>query len=311
MVFPANSVLMAAARWMALLKNGDLGQARMVIATVPMFRDLTQTQYELGLHWLSEVGLLGDCGPAAGVEPGFRVLERALIHDRPLWINLIDQDTADEGDFPSDLMGAAMALGLDEQHVLAAVRSVTGRFDDEARRKLGALGEVELVELLMTVTSGEVRHVARLSDAFGYDIEWARGERMLRLEVKTTSRGGELVFYLSRNEYEVARREPDWRLLVLFAPRGESVEAIVTVDRSWILANGPSDSLGGAVWESARFRPTGDVLAVGIFGLNSGIGDYDSFDRRTTILGSSYEPGNRPSWWPSNSPGFASRGDQS
>lgn len=97
--------------------------------------------------------------------------------------------------------------------ILRSARRVAHSSVDEAIRKaLGDLAESVVLRHFI-VTDRRPVHVARVSDAFGYDIELSVGG-VERIEVKASSSRTQGSFHLTRNEYEKAKYYGDeWSLI--------------------------------------------------------------------------------------------------
>ncbi len=167
---------------------------------------------------------------------------------------------------PEDGSSAAEALGIEPVEALAILRSCWGKVDTTERAKFGAVGECALVSLLESVSDFEVRHVAAESDGYGYDIDAAVLDMAMHIEVKTTTRRGRLSIFLSRNEFETMRRDPDWLLVSLRVDDALNPIATATIDRDWIAEAVPEDRPGGR-WESTRFDVPPHALTPGVLPL--------------------------------------------
>ncbi len=100
--------------------------------------------------------------------------------------------------------------------------------DDVANLELGLVGESHVLrELRLKIDKDlhdQIKHVSVENDALGYDIaspspHEARGQVLI--EVKTTSRPGQVLnFFLSRNEFEVGIRVPNYFLVFVRVEAG-------------------------------------------------------------------------------------------
>jgi hypothetical protein len=139
------------------------------------------------------------------------------------------------------------ALGvLGEEHVAAV-----------ARGELEALGRDDL--------ASAVRRVSLVSDQLGYDVVAPRmsGDSR-RLEVKTAGRtlDGLAHFYLSRNEAEVGRRDPQWALV--YCERvSERTELVGWCGGPALEPYLPTDAEGGR-WRVAEMSLPLPTLSVGL-----------------------------------------------
>ena len=151
------------------------------------------------------------------------------------------------------------------------------RFDDAARRRVGEIGEElvvraareELRRLGRADLARAVRRVSLISDQLGYDVTAPRlAGPPRRLEVKATNQVAEresITIYLSRNEADVARRVPEWALVIC------EVEDVETRDGrllGWCAhrsfeADLPSDTDRGR-WEQVRIELDPSHLVPGL-----------------------------------------------
>lgn len=296
---PPDSILRAAARWLQQLRHSPPDRARAMFTAHPRYGDLTLTQYEAGLDWLKSAGLVSASGTvdqarfAGVISDEAVVLEAALEHACPPWVRDADRIIGSADDLPDDLVGAAECLNLDPQDGLAAVRQVWGKVDTSLREEIGSAGEVALAQLLACNTAAEVIHVAAQADGYGFDIVVRSGTHRANLEVKSTTRRGRLSIYLSRNEYEVMRADPNWHLVVLLLDDARDVTAIGSVSASWVRETAPVDSSNESSWQSARFDVPPGVPRPGLtsslpWALPTLPSDH--------ILATGYRPGDQPAW---------------
>ena len=111
----------------------------------------------------------------------------------------------------------------------------------------------------------QVQRVSLVSDSLGYDV-WAPsiGATSRHLEVKTSTRlaFGSFEFYLSRNEFEVGRREAAAWALVACHIDGERVADVGWCRAAALGAYLPDDQNG--YWTEARVRLPRAVLVDGL-----------------------------------------------
>jgi hypothetical protein len=146
---------------------------------------------------------------------------------------------------------ALAALGaVGEQHVL-----------QYARGELIAAGAPDLVD--------QVVQVSRISDQLGYDVIAPRLDgHPRRLEVKTTRRRrwrGEV--FLSRNEYEVGLRDPDWALVVVEIDTDETPTLAGWCRADRLQPMIPEDRHADGRWVSASLQQPSALLTNGLPGL--------------------------------------------
>src|SRR5262245_54571514 len=118
-------------------------------------------------------------------------------------------------ELPDDRLEAASALALDEDSAFQCIVSIWGKVDAATRELVGARGEEQLVALLAASLSARVEHVSLQSDGLGYDIAVSERNFLSHLEVKSSTRQSRLSVFLSRNEFEVMRRDPSWALIAV------------------------------------------------------------------------------------------------
>ncbi|MFD6141163.1 protein NO VEIN domain-containing protein [Promicromonospora sp. NPDC060271] len=240
-----------------------------MLHTSPRFADLTPSQYATGLAWLDETGLLKG---AAGVgSASQRVFERAVADAE--WFPDADMLIREPAELPADAREIADGLRLDEQDAFQAIRAVWGLFDDTQRKAIGAAGEKALVGLLRATTAADVDHVAACADGYGYDVVVSGSGVIAHLEVKSTTRHGRLVVYLSRNEFETMLVDPQWHLVVLRLTGQHTIEAISTVSNDSLRKLVPLDHTAGGRWESARLTLHKGMLRGGIPALSGLVTD--------------------------------------
>lgn len=263
-MLPPPGVLAAAHRWLRLLQHSSLDQASAFIRADPRYTDLTPTQYATALDWLLATGLVTDTGThqelsprAAGLaDSRLRELlfERTLAAAPPVWLADADTLVRDPSDLPQDVADLAAALGLGETDAMLAVRRTHGRVDLEARQRVGAAGEAALVALLEQRWPGSTDHVSLEADGLGYDVAFTEAGVTWHLEVKTTSRRGQLLCFLSRNEHEVGLLDPAWRLVVVGLGEADDLVALATADHQSLSPRSPQDQDAATRWESARYQ---------------------------------------------------------
>ncbi|WP_442819211.1 protein NO VEIN domain-containing protein [Streptomyces sp. NBC_01236] len=224
---PGEGTRRAARRWLEHLHVADIPRLRSLFTHHPDYSDLTPVQYADGLAWLLRQGL---------ITPDGRSLVRFSAHEQ--------RDRA----------------------AAARVSQVRWTPDaDTARRETGAAGERAVVRLLELSGSPHLVHVALLSDAYGYDIQAESKDGAVgHIEVKATTDPTRLRVHLTRHEYEVMCRDPDWLLTaVLVGAHGDALN-VVTVRRDWLVLAAPEDRDHHGQWESARFSIPDHVLTPGI-----------------------------------------------
>ena len=103
--------------------------------------------------------------------------------------------------------------------------------------------------------------MALTDDGLGYDVAATTEIGTWHLEVKTSARRGRLLIYLSRQEFEISKLDPQWRLVVAGLDHSRQLAAVATVDPCVLLSRAPVDSHFDARWASARFElKPGDLV---------------------------------------------------
>ena len=254
----------------------------------PKFSDLTPTQYMAALDWLSALGIVivdggrprltaGPDRPVGGED----LLGLAIQHVVPDWLQDFDQ-FVDDSDLPLDLLEMADDLGVGSDQAWKVANRIAVKVDAQARAEVGAAGELALVELLSSCLDARVQHVSTESDAYGYDIAVSGDAGIWHLETKSTTRRGRLIIYLSRHEFETARIDSDWRLVVVLLDASYAALGVATVRREWIFDVVPEDHSPLGRWESIRLSPPREALEAGL----SGIGECLKPDMRDTASAS-------------------------
>ena len=160
-------------------------------------------------------------------------------------------------------------LGSDlEPIVLSVHRAITFSADDELRKQIGDAGELAVISALERAGI-KPKHVALVSDAYGYDIEYGSDQNLRRLEVKAcVERTADRVI-VTRNQYEKATVfASSWRLVqVCFASRvivnrGATCADILGIRElpaDSIVTLAPPETHGFKWLDSAEIRPPNDL----------------------------------------------------
>jgi hypothetical protein len=261
-------------RWLRILETSTLGQAWSLIRADSNYTDITQTQYASALEWLSALGLLssGLHGTALSsvikelphAQANQLLFERILEHATPAWLPDADLLIPDATELPQDAAELAVALGLSDEVALQVVRLVHGRIDLAQRSRVGSAGERAVIELLESLWPGSTSHIALTDDGFGYDVLFLHKNAEWHLEIKTTTRRGRLVIYLTRHEHEVGLNDPNWRLIIVGLSDQLQLQALATVQYLDIVGRSPRDLCAAAKWQSASHQLTSYDLQPGL-----------------------------------------------
>jgi hypothetical protein len=100
-------------------------------------------------------------------------------------------------------------------------KKILKKIDQELLNKIGLDGELAVIEELRNHLElselPRVRHISRVDDSAGFDIQAPsikNIEETLLLEIKTSVRPGEhFTFYITKNEARVARQNENWFLV--------------------------------------------------------------------------------------------------
>lgn len=307
---PAKSIVKASARWLQLLRTSTVDQAAATVRANAAYVDLTMTQYSSGLELLKSLNLLDENASGALVlspvvsclaveHIGQVLLERLLEVSLPAWLRDADVLIRDVDEIPDDAMETAEALNLGGEVTYSVIRTVHGHIDLEQRNSVGLAGEEALLQMLEQSWPGSTTHVAKISDGFGYDILFHHEGQEWRLEVKSTTRRGRLVMFLSRNEYEVSLRDPRWRLVIVGLDPSMQLKAVATVKEDVFLRRSPADTSKESRWQSASHELSAADLHRGLSFVGTSNSWDDPADR--TIPGLTSQLPNQFSWMPPRS----------
>lgn len=263
MRLPPEPVLLAAKRWVEILPaSGGVPRALALLTTHTRYSDLTPTQYSTALTWLRDLDLLDSIGsrvPAANQVLG-AIFEKAA----PPWVQDADDLVRSPDELPTDIISAGEALGLDPSAVYEQLISSWAKVDTAARERVGAAGEAALVGLLREKSDALVEHVSTWSDGFGYDVAFSAETVSGHLEVKSTTRVGRFTAYLSRHEYDVMLRDPDWVLVTVRLTAELDLAGVGSVPSDWVAANVPQDAGTFGAWAAVKLSIPGEVISSGI-----------------------------------------------
>jgi len=285
MVLP-NAIVVALGRWLRLLRSSSFAKASEIIRVSAAFSDLTLTQYASALELAKHLQLVVS-GPeglqlAEGIrntaddQVGQKVFRVLLEQSSPLWLADADSLVPTPTDLPQDALALAEQLGIHEMEAFAVVKQLYGKIDLEQRSRVGAAGEKALVAFLEERWPGSTEHIALTDDGFGYDVLFRHNSSEWHLEVKSTLRRGRLVVHLSRQEYEVGKLDPCWRLVVVGLDNDLRLRAIATARNLDVLRRAPLDTCHEVRWRAASHQLNSQDLEPGIpFVLNQWTGEDD------------------------------------
>ena len=309
-MLPSDAIVRAAARWLRLLRTSSIGQASAILKSDAMYVDLTLTQYSSGLELLKSLRLViknpgGDLCPTSTVlnlptrQVDHLLFERILEWSQPSWLPDADVLVPDPGEIPQDAAALADVLRLGDDAAFSAIQLVRGHIDLEQRSRIGRAGEQGLLRLLESRWPGSTTHMAEVSDGFGYDILFRHESKEWHLEVKSTTRRGRLVVYLSRHEHEISLRDPQWRLIVVGLDEGLRLKAVATVREEEIRMRSPRDTHTEARWQSSAHDLSSKDLHVGFNFIGESFHREVVEDPESAQI--SIQPAVRFTWLPSSS----------
>jgi Domain of unknown function (DUF3883) len=151
-----------------------------------------------------------------------------------------------------------------ERIVIEAYRSISTVPESELRKAIGTAGELAVIASLRSA-GHDPTHVALISDAYGYDVEYTVRGAVNRLEVKSCVQAGADRVIVSRNEFEKASLYgASWRLIqVTFSSAIVVNRAVAAADilafrelpGKALLSLAPPENRDFCWLESAEFRP--------------------------------------------------------
>jgi len=135
--------------------------------------------------------------------------------------------------------------------------------NEDERSLLGARGEdevhrwcvTELVELGQRELVSQVQRVSLVSDRFGFDISapsLRADSRMLEVKTSSSPSRTTFAFFISRNEYEVGKRNPERWSLVACQANADTVSVLGWCRASELERYLPDD--GNGRWTEAQIR---------------------------------------------------------
>jgi hypothetical protein len=244
MPIPPEPVVRGARRWLALLPNNGAQRTRSILANSQQYSDLTLTQYEAALSWLTRAGLSELTTSTPNFADEESLFEAILLVGKPLWLENADVLVQSVDEIPDDALSLASALELRDETALEGIRRAWRKVDMAARELVGAAGEEAFV--------ADVEQISLWSDAHGYDVDVRKADSVCHIEVKSTTRANYWRLFLSRHEYETMLRDPHWLLVFVRLDHDMHVVSITSVDSSWVRQATPRDLSLSARWESVR-----------------------------------------------------------
>ncbi|MBZ9711470.1 DUF3883 domain-containing protein [Mesorhizobium sp. ESP7-2] len=189
-----------------------------------------------------------------------------LLRYPPGWISSVVIDGQVELDLiPTTDRERLEWLGPDLVPLIFEVhRALVRNTDDALRKQIGNAGEAAVMSALRNA-GFDPSHVALISDVYGYDIEYADGRSIERVEVKTSINNTSDRFFVSRNEFDkAAQYGATWRLIqVVFSSQiildkralKSNIVMLRELKSDTLRALAPSPTAEFRWIESAEFRP--------------------------------------------------------
>jgi hypothetical protein len=178
-----------------------------------------QLLQDAGLAWVDNVVIisrdLARLDRVADLTTLKAIARLLLSRCPPPWLRTA---VIDDGLVPEFIPAADLAalswLGSDLEPIIVAVhRRLYGTQDAELLKRLGDAGELMIMSGFQSI-GVRARHVALVSDHFGYDIELDHVDKVQGIEVKTVVPSTSDRILLSRNEFDVSRRMADrWKIV--------------------------------------------------------------------------------------------------
>jgi hypothetical protein len=208
---------------------------------------------------------LRTAGNEASVQT-FENIARVLLESSPpVWLKVAVSEVGVSREYiPAADLEALSWLGGALDTILLDVFRSLNIDDDLFAKSVGDAGELVIVEALRQI-GGNVVHVSRVSDSYGYDIEHHHAGRVARIEVKACSSLTADRFILSRNEFDKSQAlKSEWTLLQVVFEAGAVFGAFVSSDdvvqirelsAEVILRLSTPDSQSFRWKGSAEFRP--------------------------------------------------------
>jgi hypothetical protein len=253
-------VWLAAAR----TKSTYMAAALDLVGTAQILLDVGLARVDDAVFIARDLACLDREGDTATFKAIARLL---LLHRPPDWLRaaVIDDGVAAEF-IPGADLDVLSWLGSDLEPIIVAVYNhLYGSANDELLKHLGDAGELMVMSALHAL-GRQPRHVALVSDRFGYDIEVNSPTQRHGVEVKTVVPTTAERILITRNEFDVARRMGNrWKIVQVtlssqaiargLATAGDVMQVReLTSEALRIMA--PSDSSMFKWSDSAEFRPS-------------------------------------------------------
>jgi hypothetical protein len=282
---PPKYILVGARRWLQLLQTSSTASAMAIFMSQPEFADLTASNYRESHEWLESHGLLSEVSEFVGqLDP--RAFVAALKDESLTWLRDGLAGIPSPDFLPEPVLAAAEQLGLERTVAWQVALDLGRKVDLERQSRIGSLGETAVVRHVESL-SMTAEHLSLRSDALGWDIRVVSDDAEGHLEVKSTTSLSQLRVFLSRNEYEVSRRDPMWGLTIALINETGVLLRIAHVPTEIIHELVPTDKGAVGRWQSCALHLTGIHLRRGLPAQISMPGDSGVISVTT-----------EPDWWP-------------
>jgi hypothetical protein len=284
--------LLRAAFWVTRVlgpNGGNPSQARARWHSLPLAGEVDLGELKVAEVGLREAGLLRPVGNVLAPVPALSSLCQApgpvpyefllgliLEETSPLWLltAAADGEQLAAELVPEEVEDALASVIEDPARREAFLLARARTFEAKERNAIGAAGEEaivnackqELKELGEEEAARQVRRVSEISDELGFDVVAPRIDGSVRrLEVKATrSAALEVTVFLSRNEFETGRSDPDWRLVVVRMKRDGGHSIVGHVGGAGLVGLTPEDRHDAGCWQVARIRLPLSSLVAGL-----------------------------------------------
>lgn len=144
------------------------------------------------------------------------IAARLMVQNPPFWLKIaVKQGLVSREYIPKSALENLIWMGVELDQFLIDVRyAVSDAINDEFIKVFGDVAE-ELILAGLEKSGFTPAHVSKISDEFGYDIEYMN-KTITRLEVKAATENTSGRFHLSRNEFNKSiRHGEEWKLVQL------------------------------------------------------------------------------------------------
>lgn len=250
-MIPPKTIVVAAARWLDLLRHSSVDQARAILVSSTQYADLSVLNYQEALTWLETNGLHPISSPEQ--DPKRAVVDALIAASTDLLDDMSPDELPDVGYLPAPLIQASNWLEVPVEEMWSRAKSRVGKIDLERRARVGSLGELALVDQLRQAGC-EVYHGSLDSDGLGWDIEARKSDNVVHIEAKTTTSLAQAKIFISRNEFETALIDPTWILALVHISDSGDLLRFATATVEILRGRVPLDRHLSTRWESCSLN---------------------------------------------------------